>query len=467
MNLDLAVINSELMDEHGDHPIDVGVRDGVVALIAERGRLPAADATIDAHGLWLLPGFVDAHFHCRAPDHPEREDFASGTAAAAAGGVTTLLEMPIADVGVTQASMLEARRALADRDAYVDFGLFGACGTLDREAIHGLAEAGAVAYKVFMHRSPPGRDAAFEGMCLTADTELWQALMLVRDTGLVCAFHAEDDALLQVYERLAQANGLRAVDAYLASRPPATEAMAVARLVTLAEATGAHVHIVHVTSAWAVDIIRAARRRGVRLTAETCPHYLLFDEGTARRLGTWVKVAPPLRSAADCKALWTALKDGTLDFVASDHAPFSVLDKEALSFESAPSGVPNVEVFAPLTLSMALAQGIPFSRAVSWLTAQPARVYGLFPRKGSLAPGSDADMVLFDPHAKTIVDTSHWFSKARGSARAFDGLTYCGRIVQTIVRGRTVYQDGAVVGQKGWGELVRPKRNGQNTLAHE
>jgi len=110
---------------------------------------------------------------------------------------------------------------------------------------------------------------------------------------------------------------------------------------------------------------------------------------------------------------------------------------------------------------MALANGIPFSRAISWLTAQPARVYGLSPRKGSLAPGSDADMVLYDPHAETIIDTSHWLSKSRGSARAFDGLTYCGRIVRTIVRGRTVYQDGALVGQRGWGEFVRPKRNFQ------
>ena len=456
MNLDLAITNGILIDEHGERAVELGVRAGQIVVVATRGQLPSAAQTIDAQGLWVLPGFVDAHFHCRAPDHPAREDFASGTMAAAAGGVTTLCEMPISNVGVTNADILNTRRALLERDAYIDVGLFAACGTLDRDAIHGLADAGAIAFKVFTHRAPKGRESAFQGMCLTENHEFWRALTLTHETGLPCAFHAEDDALIDVYGKEAHAKGLKGVEFYLASRPSAVEAMAVARLVTMAEATGAHVHIVHVTSAWAADIVRQARRRGARVTAETCPQYMLFDEEIARKFGTWVKVAPPLRSKADCEALWAALADGTLDFVASDHAPFTAADREGVSLEAAPSGMPNVEVFAPLVLSAARERCIPMQRAIGWLTANPARVYGFYPRKGALMPGTDADIVLYDPNATTTIDTRRWFSRSRDAARVFDGVTYRGRVVQTIARGQTVFREGAIVGERGWGRMVKP-----------
>lgn len=447
------------MDERGSRAADIGVVGGRVAQLAMAGGLTVDSAAevIDASGLWVLPGFVDAHVHCRAPDRPDREDFASGTAAAAAAGITTILEMPIADVGVSRPEILHARRTLAERDAHVDFGLYGACGSLDPATIHGLAEAGACAFKIFTLDVPPERRASFDGITITREDDIYRALSIVAETGLVCAVHAENDALLRIGRERARAQGLSGADAFLTAHPQAAEAMAVAWLAVLAEETGARVHIVHVTSAWALDFIRLAKRRGVAMTAETCPHYLLFDEDAAHKHGRWAKIAPPLRPAADQAALWAALADGTLDILASDHAPFLPEEKETEDILAIPSGLPNLEAFPPLMLSAAQEGRLPMQHMVGLLGAQPARLYGLYPQKGSLQPGSDADIVLYDPGAQSVIDTSTWHSRSRGSARIFDGIGYRGRVLRTIVRGRTVYADGQLVGPRGWGQMVRPR----------
>jgi len=460
LKLDLVVTNGTLVDEHGDRAVDIGVADGRVVELALAGTIGGGRAAevIDAAGHWILPGLVDAHVHCRAPDRPDREDFTSGTAAAAAGGVTTILEMPIADVGVSNANILNARRELAERDAYVDFGLFGAPGSLERATVHGLAEAGAIGFKIFMLNVAPERGAAFDGVCITGEAEIQRALELVAETGLPCAVHAENDALLRLGYQRARRERLSGAAAYIAEHPPSAEAMAVAWIGVLAEATGARVHVVHVTSAWALELVRLAKARGAALTAETCPHYLLFDEHAAHRFGVWAKIAPPLRSAADRAALWAALADGTLDLIASDHAPFLPEEKATADILDAPSGVPNIEVLGPLMLSAALQSKIELHRMVALLTAQPARLYGIYPQKGALEAGSDADMVIYDPHSEAVVDTGRWLSRSRGSGRIFDGLPYRGAIVRTLVRGRTVYRDGALVGERGWGRMVRPGR---------
>jgi dihydropyrimidinase/allantoinase len=422
------------------------------------GSLTSDDATevIDARGLWVLPGFVDPHVHCRAPDHPEREDFASVTAAAAAAGITTILEMPIADVGVSRPEILHARRVLADRDCYVDFGLYGACGSLDPDIIHGLAEAGACAFKIFTLEVPPDRRASFEGITLVREDDIFRALSIVAETGLVCAVHAENDALLRIGREQARDRKLTGADAFITAHPQAAEAMAVAWMAVLAEATGARVHIVHLTSAWALDFLRLARQRGVQMTAETCPHYLLFDEETARQQGRWAKIAPPMRPNSDREALWKALADGTLDFLASDHAPFLPHEKEVEDILSIPAGLPNIEAFPPLMLSAAHDGRLPISQMISLLSKRPAQIYGLYPQKGALMTGSDADIVLYNPNTNSTINTDTWHSRSRGSARIFNGIKYRGHVMRTISRGRTVYADGQLVGPRGWGQMVRP-----------
>jgi allantoinase len=459
VRLDLIILNGTLVDEHGARAVDIGIADGRVVQLAIAGGLTFTGdpETIDATGLWVLPGFVDTHVHCRAPDHPEREDFASGTAAAAAAGITTILEMPIADVGVAYPDVLHARRELAERDTYVDFGLYAAPGSLDPKVIHALVEAGACAFKIFTLSVPADRGRSFEGISITQEDEIYRALSIVAETGLICAVHAENDALLRLGREHARVNKLTGADAFMTAHPQAAEAMAVAWMAVLAEATQARVHIVHMTSAWALDFLRLAKRRGVRMTAETCPHYLLFDESTAREHGRWAKIAPPLRPASDRAALWAALADGTLDMLASDHAPFLPEDKQVEDILATPSGLPNLEAFPPLMLSAAHAGQLPINRMVSLITACPARLYGLYPQKGVVQPGADADLVLYDPHAQSTIDTTTWQSRSRGSARIFHGLPYQGQVLRTIVRGKTVYQNGQIVGSRGWGRMVRAK----------
>ena len=453
---DLVILNGTLVDEHGSHPADIGVFDGRVAQSSAPGSLPIDGGVqvIDAQGLWVLPGFIDSHVHCRAPDHPEREDFTSGTAAAAAAGITTILEMPIADVGVWRPEILQARRELAEQAAHVDFGLFGACGSRDPALIHGLAEAGACGFKIFTLDVPPERQRSFAGISIVREDAIFEALTIVAETGLVCAVHAENDAMLRIGR--AQAAGLSGAESYITAHPQAAEALAVASMAVLAEATGARVHIAHVTSAWALEYIRLAKRRGVQLTGETCPHYLLFDEAVARAHGRWAKIAPPFRPAADQAALWAALADGTLDCLASDHAPFLPHEKEIEDILSIPSGVPNLEAFTRLMLSASHAGQLPIQQMVALLSARPARLFGLYPQKGALLPGSDADIVLYDPACSSVIDISTWQSRSRGSARLFDGMAYRGEVQRTIVRGRTVYANGQVIGPQGWGQMVRP-----------
>ncbi len=454
---DLAIINGTLVDETGTRPVDLGIRDGVVAEVAEGGGLSGADRTIDAEDKWILPGFIDAHFHCRAPDHPEREDFASGSMAAAAGGVTTILEMPVADLGVTTVSRFESRRALAERDCYVDFGLFAGCGTLSEAEIRALADAGTVGFKVFTHSPLPSRQSAFEGLWLTDNGEILRALELVKSTGLPCAFHAEDESLLRLYDERYR-HLPDCADRYASARPAVVEAMAVARISILAEQSGARVHIVHVSSRWALDVIRVARARGARLTAETCPHYMFYTLDDFRAVGKSAKVAPPLRTHDDARALIEGVGDGSLEVICSDHAPFTPADREEVGMMGAPSGVPSVEIFAQLALEAALRGQLELATVVRALTAGPARLYGLYPAKGVLASGSDADFALYDPGAANVVETAQWFTRSRGSAGLFDGKTMRGRVTHTFVRGQPVFAQGKVVGARGWGRMVSNSR---------
>ncbi|MGA8428035.1 MAG: dihydroorotase family protein [Candidatus Dormiibacterota bacterium] len=454
---DLAVVNGTLVDETGSRPADVGIRGGLVAAVAERGGLSSAARTIEAQHKWILPGFIDAHFHCRAPDHPEREDFASGTMAAAAGGVTTVLEMPVADLGVTTVRRFEARRALAERDCYVDFGLFAGCGSLSEVEVLALADAGAIAFKIFTHSPLPSRQIAFEGLWLTENSEILRALHLVRGTGLPCAFHTEDESLLRFYDERYK-HLPDSADRYALSRPAVVEAMAVARISVLAEESKARAHVVHVASRWALDVIRVARARGVRLTAETCPHYMFFTLDDFRELGSAAKVAPPLRTLDDAQALIDGIGDGALDIICSDHAPFIPADRDQVGMMAAPSGLPSVEIFAQLALDAVLRGQLDLRTVVRALTAGPARVYGLFPSKGLLASGSDADFVLYDPTATSAVETAQWFSRSRESAGLFEGKTIHGKVTHTFVRGHPVFAQGEVVGNAGWGQMVSSTR---------
>jgi allantoinase len=452
-----VVRGGDVMLPSGLLKADLGIAGGRIAAIFEPDQAAQADQTIDASGLLVLPGTIDAHFHCRAPSHPERETFATGTAAAAAGGVTTVLEMPISIPPTTDGRVLRARMGVAEQEAHIDIGFYCGCGTLDPADVESALEAGALAFKGFLQRVPPGREREFTGICLPTSAELCRAFELLKHTGVPCAFHAEDDDALQAINSRLIADGRLEPLAHAASRPDYIEALAVAKLLVLAERFGVNVHIPHVSAAMTVRLIRDAKTRGVLVTAETCPQYLAFDAAALERVGPYAKCNPPLKTRADQDALWEALVDGTLDMVTTDHSPFVLADKEAgwTNIWDALPGFPGVEILTGFVIGAALNGQLDLVRASALISAAPARVFGLAPAKGTIAPGSDADLTLYDPTGETVVETHRWVTRARESARLWDGWRHPGRVVRTILRGQTVAIDGKVVGQPGFGHVLR------------
>jgi dihydroorotase (multifunctional complex type) len=311
-----------------------------------------------------------------------------------------------------------------------------------------LAEAGAVGFKLYTHEPPPDRAREFEGLWAVDEGSIHDALKAVAATGLTCAVHAENQNLVIHFSRIPTAFGTP-------SRPPVVEAAEIAMLGALAQDTGARVHIAHLTSGAALAEVRAVRRHYEHFTAETCPHYLTFDEKEIERFGSVVRVAPPLRPRPDVEALWEGLVDGSLELVASDHAPFRPEEKDGVPYDRAPQGLPAVETLLPVVMDGALRGRITLERAVDLITSAPARLYGVYPGKGTLQAGADADVTLFDPEADHVLRVDSFLSKAGGNGVAYDGMTLRGKVHTTLVRGRTVFENGAVVGE-ALGRFVRP-----------
>ena len=461
--IDLAIINGSIINpfaEDGDEPTPatVTIHQGQVQAILETDSSIEASQVVDAQNMLVLPGAIDIHFHCRAPAFPAWGDFASETRAAAAGGVTTIFEMPISKPGVSTVAVWEARRELVERDAYVNVGLYAAPGLLDAQEIEGMAKAGAIGFKFFTTRAPEGREDEFEGLVAEDMATVAEALELIRPTGLRCAFHAEDQSLIDLYMARAQLADVPDYKRQNLSRPAIVEATAIAGLIAVASELNTPIHIVHVSTKAGADLVRFARARGAPITAETCPQYLLFTEDILEQVGPFGKINPPLRHPEDQVALWQALEDGVLDVITTDHAPFTAAEKEATwgDILAAPPGHPGVEALVPFVLTEALNGRFTLSRAVELISTTPAQLFNLYPSKGIIQAGSDADLTIYDPRPKGKIDRTKWFSRAAESNRLYDGLPIRGEVYATVVAGRVVYQAGQIEGQPGDGTIVRP-----------
>ena len=469
--IDLAIVNGTLVTPSlasddaptaTRHRATVLVRGGCITAIQDPALPVEAERVLDAEGMLVLPGAIDVHFHCRDPSFPHRGDFESESRAAAAGGVTSIFEMPISKPCASTAEVWRARRDSAAAKAYVNIGLYAAPGRKDAAETRAMTEAGAIAFKLFTTRAAPGRADEFLGLATDGLGDVLEALEGVAATGLRCVFHAETQDLIDLYS--ARAAELPGPD-YLRhrrSRPAVVEATAVAALVEVARAVGTPIHIAHVSSAQTVEVLRRAKASGAPVSAETCPHYLFCTEDDLERAGPYGKINPPIRGAEDRNALWEALADGTLDLVATDHAPFTVAEKEAARGDilAAPPGHPGVEYLVPLMVGEALKGRFSLERAVELISTTPARLFGLFPAKGVLWPGADADLTLYDPRPDTVLTRGVGFSRAADCNLLYDGRHVRGAVHATIVRGRLVYHDGEVVGCPGDGAILTPKRAG-------
>lgn len=456
---DLAIKGGELVTEQGVFAADIGVERDRIAAIAAPGGLGAARREMNVEGSLVLPGVIDIHFHVRAPGHPQRGTFVTESQAAAAGGVTTILEMPISVPGCARRDILENRKRLGEAESLVNFGLYGAPGLLDRDEILGMADAGACGYKLFTHATPKGREDEFLGICLDQEDQIYRAAELVKETGLLLSCHAENERLIQLFEGRVRSAGGKDGAAFVASRPPVVEAMSVAQLAVICRAVNTHIHIAHVSGAEPLAALLAAQQAGLPMTGETCPHYLAFTGDDIARLGPYALIKPPMREEADQAALWAGLFSGALSAICTDHSPFTPAEKERGrdNIWASAIGSPGVEALVPFVLTEALTGRMTLEWAVRLISSQPARLFGLYPERGALQVGSAADITVYAPQPAGTIDSARWFTKAKEIERLYHGRPCQGHVRATVVNGKVVFENGAVVGEPGMGRFVRPK----------
>jgi allantoinase len=453
---DLLLAGGHVLLENGLDRKDIAIRGGRITGILEPGAIVPANRRIDITGKYLLPGVLDVHFHVRAPSYPERGTVLTETRAAAAGGVTTIFEMPISKPCCNSAAVLESRRRHFATEAVVDFALYGAPGASDSADVRAMADAGAVAFKIFTTAPPPNRDDEFAGLSLPDEMQQYETLRRVAETGRLLVVHAESEPLMAQFMARARATGRRDANAHLMSRPDIVEAVAIAKILTMARQTGTRMHIAHVTCRAALDVIRAFQAIGTDVSAETCPHYLLFTNDDVARVGSDAKINPPIRTADDRDALWGGIADGTITIVTTDHAPFSKREKDAAGDDmlAAPPGSPGVEFLLPFMLDAVASGRLPLKNAVDLVTVNGARRFDVHPRKGTIREGSDADLVVVDLERATVVEPAKLFTAARQVAGLYAGRRFQGTIEMTIVGGRAVFKNGEITVPPGTGRFL-------------
>lgn len=437
-------------------PLSVGVTAGRVAALSDNA-LQAAEI-VDATGRLVLPGAIDPHVHFRAPAHPEKEDFVSGTSAAVSGGVTTVFEMPLADVGTSTVERLRDRRALLEGEAICDYSLIAGIGGSNHAAAHSLAAAGAVAFKTFTRPAFPGRETNFDGCLAEDEVDLIRVARAVKDAGIVWSIHAENHAIVDElaagFDFHADLPESEVVAAHLDSKDELSELDPLSRIIHVLRYTGASAHIVHVTADRALDLIRRARVEGIDITGEASLPNLILTADEVRSLGRLGLLSPAVRTPEDRRALWTAAETGEIVTFASDHASYSKVDVSQgwnASVKPEVGGIAGVEHLLPLLLTESQRLVGNIALAARLLTESVSKRYGLWPRKGTLLPGADADVVILSPGTYQI-DEAVMYSKAGWTV--FHGRDLGFKVDETMVRGRTVYRDGEIVERKGWGSYV-------------
>jgi dihydroorotase len=443
---DLVIHNGTLVSPDAAIAASVAIKDGVVLAVGAADAMPAATQTLDARGLHVLPGAIDVHVHFRDPGYPHKEDFATGTAAAAFGGVTTVFDMPNTLPPTGTGEVLAHKHAIAAAGAHVDFGLYGLLGEDTIAHVPALIDGGVIGFKLYMGNT-------FGNIPSPSTGAMLEAFEVVAPTGKRISLHAETASIMARREARMTAAGRRDPLAHLAARPALVAIEAVSRAALLAEWTGARIHILHISSADELRPFAEAKRRGVDVTGETCPHYLMLSAADYARFGGIIRVNPPVREAHHQEPLWRALADGTIDMIATDHAPHTPEEKTRNDIWSVDCGFPGVETQMPLMLTERAKGRFSICDYVRWSASNPAKVWGLYPRKGVIAPGADADIAIVDLARPWTIDDAKIQSRSKISP--WHGRPVTGLPIHTLVRGRFVMRDRALVGDtRGWGRSV-------------
>jgi len=446
----LAIKNGKIVTTDGIFEATVCVNDGKIAAIIEDGSAVEATEIIDAEGNYIFPGAIDSHAHLNDPGYLWREDYAHGTAAAGVGGVTTIVDMPLQnEPALTDAIIFDKKEQAVSPNAYVDYCYWGGLVDYNLDNLKELDAKGCVAFKSFIGPVSPDYVSLTIGQAK-------EALEILKDCGARAGFHCEDYSIIKWEEARAKRKDKNDWNDFLNSRPIIAELIATQNILDLAAELDAKVHICHVSHPRVAKIIREAQLKGIDVTAETCGHYLTFTDEDVIKNGSLFKCAPPLREAAAVEEMWAYVDNGTLCCVGSDHSPCELSEKseEDHGIFGAWGGISGIQNVMQVLFSEGVAKrGYSPSLLARSLSEGPAKTFGIYGKKGAIAVGFDADLVILDPTQEWEITPESLYYVNKISA--FVGLKGVGLPVCTLVRGQVVAKNSKLVGQKGFGELVK------------
>ncbi|HVZ50482.1 MAG TPA: allantoinase AllB [Pseudolabrys sp.] len=443
---DLVICNGSLVSPDAVIEAAIAIKDGTVLAIGDLDAMPPAREMFDATGLHILPGAIDDHVHFRDPGYPHKEDWESGTAAAAFGGVTCVFDMPNTIPPTGTGDILAAKHAIAASKAHVDFGLYGLLGDDTIAHVPDLVKGGIIGFKLYMGNTFGRIPSPDTGATL-------ECFEVAAACGKRVSLHAENNDIMERRQKRLMAAGKTTQWSHLAARPNVVAIEAVSRAAILAEWTGARIHVLHISTAEELRPLREAKARGVDITGETCPHYLMLSTEDYDRVPGIIAVNPPVRENRNQAPIWDALLDGTIDVIATDHAPHTPEEKTRNDIWTVDCGFPGVETQMPLMLTEVNAGRMSICDYVRMSAYNPARIWGLYPRKGALMPGSDADIAIVDLAREHIIRDAEIQSRSKISP--WDGRKVKGLPIHTLVRGRFVMKSRKLIADtKGWGRSV-------------
>lgn len=423
--VDLVIRGARVWSDAGIRVADVAIEAGEIVEVGA-AVLAAGAAQVDATGLLLLPGLIDDHVHFREPGREDKEDFATGSLAAAHGGVTTIVEIQNNAPLMTSRAAVEAKLALVRPKSRVNVGIYGSATVASLGKLGEMADF-VLGFKIFL--APSHGDAGVD-----SDEMLRALYREAARAGKPVVVHAEDKATIEKGLAQFSTDGPRG---WSRARSPAAEVLAVERALRLCEETGARTHVFHLSAAGSVDRLADAKAKGLPVTGATCPHYLLFTDDDVARVGGLLKVNPSIKGAIDRDRLREGVRDGTLDVLETDHAPHLPGEKSA-AFNDNPSGISSVDVFLPVLLKLVADGVLGLDQVIERACRTPARLLGI-PNKGSIARGFDADLVLVDDRTPWTPRSDEFQSKAKLSP--YVGYTLPARVVKTFVGGRVAYAE--------------------------
>lgn len=455
MKVDLVIKNGTVVTPYDSFDGGVAISDGKFVAVGTNDSLPAANEEIDATGKHILPGIIDGHVHFREPGMEYKEDFGTGSTAAVCGGVTFVVDMPNTLPPVTHPEQVEEKKRLAEAKSLVDFALLGVVVQTNAEQILPMAQAGVVGYKIFFGETIGNLPFPDDGVC----TDVFR---YITESGLVLCIHAENRQIMYHNLNRIKEEGKTDPVYWEATRPYLCEAESVHHAIFLAETFGTKLHVLHMSSKQAAAMVKDAKARGLRVTAETGPHYLLREPQDMAKAGSLLKMNPPVRTRDHGEALWEGLLQGYVDMIATDHSPHTLeekgsdLDGKMLkpAIWDCISGFCGVETGVPLMLNEVSKGRMTLNHYVKLVTENPARVWQIYPKKGALRVGSDGDVTIVDMNKETAIDITKLHSKNNPSP--WHGWKVKGVPVCTIVRGQVQMRDGEPVG-KPIGRMVRPQ----------